>query len=112
SSHVLHVLFAIGSFIIEAFTSVLSRSRSCALIPYTTLYRSAGRRGAGPAGQGRRPHHDLGRPPSSCRRGRAPDDRPRRSGLLRPDLKSTRLNSSHVKISYAVFCLKKKSICS
>src|SRR5690606_21659883 len=28
---------------------------------------------------------------------------------LRPDRKSTRLNSSHVKISYAVFCLKKKN---
>src|SRR5690606_40408238 len=27
----------------------------------------------------------------------------------RPDRKSTRLNSSHVKISYAVFCLKKKT---
>src|SRR5690606_41767887 len=27
--------------------------------------------------------------------------------LLQPDRKSTRLNSSHVKISYAVFCLKK-----
>src|SRR5690606_39650323 len=27
------------------------------------------------------------------------------------DRKSTRLNSSHVKISYAVFCLKKKKIC-
>src|SRR5690554_7054930 len=29
-------------------------------------------------------------------------------GRLRPDRKSTRLNSSHVRISYAVFCLKKK----
>src|SRR5690606_40487810 len=29
--------------------------------------------------------------------------------LLAPDRKSTRLNSSHVKISYAVFCLKKKN---
>src|SRR5690606_41497507 len=29
-------------------------------------------------------------------------------GLLLQDRKSTRLNSSHVKISYAVFCLKKK----
>src|SRR5690625_6700455 len=29
--------------------------------------------------------------------------------LTRPDRKSTRLNSSHVAISYAVFCLKKKS---
>src|SRR5690606_39548667 len=31
-------------------------------------------------------------------------------GLLLADRKSTRLNSSHVKISYAVFCLKKKII--
>src|SRR5436309_11901064 len=31
-----------------------------------------------------------------------------RAGSRRPDRKSTRLNSSHVKISYAVFCLKKK----
>src|SRR5690606_40486252 len=31
-----------------------------------------------------------------------------RHGRLRRDRKSTRLNSSHVKISYAVFCLKKK----
>src|SRR5690606_39530916 len=30
------------------------------------------------------------------------------TGHYRPDRKSTRLNSSHVKISYAVFCLKKK----
>src|SRR5690606_41914564 len=29
-------------------------------------------------------------------------------GSTTPDRKSTRLNSSHVKISYAVFCLKKK----
>src|SRR5690606_17471247 len=32
--------------------------------------------------------------------------------LVAPDRKSTRLNSSHVKISYAVFCLKKKTIAS
>src|SRR5690606_41625232 len=31
------------------------------------------------------------------------------SAALRRDRKSTRLNSSHVKISYAVFCLKKKT---
>src|SRR3712207_9252946 len=36
------------------------------------------------------------------RRGRDPADRDR------PDRKSTRLNSSHANISYAVFCLKKK----
>src|SRR5690606_41789383 len=35
--------------------------------------------------------------------------RPWQSGRGRGDRKSTRLNSSHVKISYAVFCLKKKN---
>src|SRR5690606_41929615 len=35
-------------------------------------------------------------------------DRVMRDGRALPDRKSTRLNSSHVKISYAVFCLKKK----
>src|SRR5690606_42157438 len=34
----------------------------------------------------------------------------RRIGALLQDRKSTRLNSSHVKISYAVFCLKKKTL--
>src|SRR5690348_17591180 len=33
---------------------------------------------------------------------------PEMSGLIGPDRKSTRLNSSHPSISYAVFCLKKK----
>src|SRR5690606_23953229 len=44
---------------------------------------------------------------SSLRFGRAEEAQPRRE-LMR-DRKSTRLNSSHVKISYAVFCLKKKT---
>src|SRR5207302_4648252 len=35
-------------------------------------------------------------------------DRPHGEAPLPEDRKSTRLNSSHVKISYAVFCLKKK----
>src|SRR5256885_8099190 len=42
---------------------------------------------------------------------RVPRRRPARSdarGEVRPDRKSTRLNSSHLVISYAVFCLKKK----
>src|SRR5690349_23262991 len=38
----------------------------------------------------------------------APPRRRRRRGNRRRDRKSTRLNSSHVEISYAVFCLKKK----
>src|SRR2546430_11404315 len=44
--------------------------------------------------------HHLHREPSSARQLLAGDDR--------PDRKSTRLNSSHSQISYAVFCLKKK----
>src|SRR5690606_41370958 len=42
----------------------------------------------------------------------APQDRPQGRRELSPllDRKSTRLNSSHVKTSYAVFCLKKKKI--
>src|SRR3712207_8106247 len=45
------------------------------------------------------------------RQGLRPDRRPRRDLLqLLQDRKSTRLNSSHANISYAVFCLKKKKI--
>src|SRR5256885_12277954 len=52
-------------------------------------------------------------PDARPRRGRHRDqrlhgDRGGRVGRLRPDRKSTRLNSSHLVISYAVFCLKKK----
>src|SRR5690349_21911386 len=39
---------------------------------------------------------------------RPPHGHRRPSGAVRADRKSTRLNSSHVEISYAVFCLKKK----
>src|SRR5207245_11353633 len=38
-----------------------------------------------------------------------PDDRARATEHFRTDRKSTRLNSSHGSISYAVFCLKKKN---
>src|SRR5690606_40538878 len=59
------------------------------LFPYTTLFRSCAR----------------SRQASS--RPVAPSASPARAGDAE-DRKSTRLNSSHVKISYAVFCLKKK----
>src|SRR5260221_14397715 len=49
------------------------------------------------------------RPDSRVGRGRSGRGRGgRRRGGYRPDRKSTRLNSSHTVISYAVFCLKKK----
>src|SRR5699024_11300681 len=81
------------------------------LFPYTTLFRSAPQDGAG---QDDRPRRDLHR--LVDRDGAAVDlhavcDVPqqhRLAGGLGPDRKSTRLNSSHVSISYAVFCLKKK----
>src|SRR5690349_23392004 len=74
---------------------MIRRPPRSTLFPYTTLFRSPPRRVS--RGGGRPP--PAGAP---CRR-RAP-------GL--PDRKSTRLNSSHVEISYAVFCLKKKKFSS
>src|ERR1039457_1635243 len=47
--------------------------------------------------------------PGAAASGEAPDE-PRIIALIGTDRKSTRLNSSHLVISYAVFCLKKKSI--
>src|SRR5438874_7394505 len=74
------------------------------LFPYTTLFRS--RRVPGPT----RPS----RPGGAAFRGEVRhwavrvQHRPERH-VLQQDRKSTRLNSSHVEISYAVFCLKKKN---
>src|SRR5438445_5221244 len=67
------------------------------LFPYTTLFRSLSS-SAGPRGSTRRREGAL------CPE-RLDPDRYRRD---RQDRKSTRLNSSHANISYAVFCLKKK----
>src|SRR5438034_5358378 len=69
------------------------------LFPYTTLFRS---RSARPAPPSPRP---SSRRPRSRQDGPPPRGRPRRNR----DRKSTRLNSSHTVISYAVFCLKKKT---
>src|SRR5699024_12414119 len=76
------------------FFLMLRRPPRSTLFPYTTLFRS--RRCARPAVDGRR------------RRRLRPRRRSRRA-LGAIDRKSTRLNSSHVSISYAVFCLKKKN---
>src|SRR5690349_23763171 len=78
---------------------MIRRPPRSTLFPYTTLFRSS--RGGGPA------RRCLVR-----RRGASPRRRhPRQDrvhGVAEEDRKSTRLNSSHVEISYAVFCLKKK----
>src|SRR5256885_6767430 len=72
------------------FFLMIRRPPRSTLFPYTTLFRS--RRWRTPASM-----LALGSKGSST---------PRRAAVL--DRKSTRLNSSHLVISYAVFCLKKK----
>src|SRR5947209_16808935 len=79
------------------------------LFPYTTLFRSLSRRARAVDRRDRR--EGRGRLGNAAQLGAA---RPRFSQAqphrLGPgtDRKSTRLNSSHANISYAVFCLKKK----
>src|SRR3712207_8991074 len=90
------------------FFLMIRRPPRSTLFPYTTLFRSH-------AG-GRRPRVRVRRQPrrgddqhavlpARLQRGRPHGDRDRRGT---GDRKSTRLNSSHANISYAVFCLKKK----
>src|SRR5690349_24217711 len=67
---------------------MIRRPPRSTLFPYTTLFRSS----STPSG-----------PPAGWRR-----SRPTSTPIPTADRKSTRLNSSHVEISYAVFCLKKK----
>src|SRR5258707_7113896 len=76
---------------------MIRRPPRSTLFPYTTLFRSP----------------STGPPLAPARFGAGPgetawqDDVPELQQSLR-DRKSTRLNSSHANISYAVFCLKKK----
>src|SRR5258708_11301500 len=79
---------------------MIRRPPRSTLFPYTTLFRSHHQRRTGPAARALR-----------AQRQRDADSRgPGRSlGNLHLDRKSTRLNSSHQIISYAVFCLKKKN---
>src|SRR5438552_14379861 len=80
---------------------------SSTLFPYTTLFRSSHRRyhgGDSAAVSGAEERQGLRRLVADARRCRAS----RRLGAHQ-DRKSTRLNSSHQIISYAVFCLKKKN---
>src|SRR5438034_7018229 len=68
---------------------MIRRPPRSTLFPYTTLFRSEYWQICRRAWQGRGPHFRAAR---------------------RRDRKSTRLNSSHTVISYAVFCLKKKKM--
>src|SRR5690349_22284606 len=83
---------------------MIPRPPRSTLFPYTTLFRSPGGRVSGGGRHpGRRLPQGLG--------GRTDGGTPVGVGApdgVHVDRKSTRLNSSHVEISYAVFCLKKK----
>src|SRR3712207_8056238 len=87
---------------------MIRRPPRSTLFPYTTLFRSVrrARRGSGPAA-GVRTHRPARRPDvlgaEDALAARSPT-----GGHPDRDRKSTRLNSSHANISYAVFCLKKK----
>src|SRR3712207_8033510 len=79
----------------RCFFLMIRRPPRSTLFPYTTLFRSR--------------HAAAHQPSTASSSPRLP------SGVLTPqvaaspiDRKSTRLNSSHANISYAVFCLKKK----
>src|SRR5688572_32329121 len=99
---------------------MLTRPPRSTLFPYTTLFRSILRGQPAP----RRQADAQGGPPDGVRGGRVREEeengeeheldrdqaepRGHDEGGEGEDRKSTRLNSSHSQISYAVFCLKKK----
>src|SRR5256885_10278730 len=86
---------------------MIRRPPRSTLFPYTTLFRSRGRAKAAPL-QGECARHGS----RDSKGVRTAADRTALGRLLGKgravDRKSTRLNSSHLVISYAVFCLKKK----
>src|SRR3712207_7081023 len=95
---------------------MIRRPPRSTLFPYPTLFRSETRAFS------RRFQERMGRPPSTNQAGvysatlaylravaAAGTDDAQRAVPEMKDRKSTRLNSSHANISYAVFCLKKKT---
>src|SRR5436305_11226015 len=83
---------------------MIRRPPSSTLFPYTTLFRSRHGHEARVRVERHRPQHGMD--DDEDQRLHAETEPEQRQ---RQDRKSTRLNSSHVRISYAVFCLKKKN---
>src|SRR2546430_11771618 len=98
---------------------MIRRPPRSTLFPYTTLFRSRLRREAQAGVEGEMtPASAAQRPQQRARddvplhlAGALPDAFDARIAPDALDRKSTRLNSSHSQISYAVFCLKKKNTC-
>src|SRR3712207_7819680 len=94
---------------------MIRRPPRSTLFPYTTLFRSEQHL----VGDRRRPARLPGQQAAGGGEGAAGAVAAHREahgiepeGIRPRDRKSTRLNSSHANISYAVFCLKKKTTCS
>src|SRR5688572_32055987 len=89
---------------------MIPRPPRSTLFPYTTLFRSAhGREGdVSPCGGQPVPLREGGRDRRVVHPQAGEDADPASALPALQDRKSTRLNSSHSQISYAVFCLKKK----
>src|SRR5207248_10483127 len=103
SSIVLTTVLGLYMFYFVIFFFLMMRPPpTSTLFPYTTLFRSddVDPPGAGFVAQGEGPG-------VRCAGGQP--DGVARVGVVEGDRKSTRLNSSHRTISYAVFCLKKKN---
>src|SRR5437867_10202411 len=88
-----------GPFRFTLFFFVIRRPPRSTLFPYTTLFRSLDLSARVPEHVRLHVHRDDPEADARHGGGAAPE----------PDRKSTRLNSSHRTISYAVFCLKKKT---
>src|SRR2546429_6579529 len=88
---------------------MIRRPPRSTLFPYTTLFRSVsgGVRSSWPAQKG---HSSSSSGVGGGIVPRAAPGRRPRAGANTTDRKSTRLNSSHGYISYAVFCLQKKNL--
>src|SRR3712207_7670633 len=86
------------------FFLMIRRPPRSTLFPYTTLFRSP--QGQHETGDGQLVERETGR----LEQGQADGERQRDRQHHHQDRKSTRLNSSHANISYAVFCLKKKKV--
>src|SRR3712207_8265160 len=86
---------------------MIRRPPRSTLFPYTTLFRS---RSVAPCigAVTREEYHEIVADVISFLEGRVDGLIREREAAMREDRKSTRLNSSHANISYAVFCLKKK----
>src|SRR5256885_9999080 len=84
---------------------MIRRPPRSTLFPYTTLFRSPGHQRSAVTVK---PVRICTDPSSRASNTFAPEW----SDIVNTDRKSTRLNSSHLVISYAVFCLKKKLACA